>query len=194
MASNEAIVVPYTPAKLHPETAQWAASNNARMYDVSSDSTRYYRALCEWWAEDGDLLIVEHDMLPADGVVEEMLNCSEPWCSSPYQLRIIAAPGLYLTMDGITSETFSQKMLDHHRSGGDLYCTDALGCTKFSAELKARLPELVVESGTVSDWEPYAWRFNDVRISGLLRRDGVTPHLHASSAHLAVQRLDILPG
>jgi hypothetical protein len=179
------IVVPYTPEKLYPETAQWAVDNNARMYDVSSSPDAYYKALCKWWAEDGDLLIVEHDILPADGVVDEMLACLQPWCSSPYQLAHVSS-ALYSTIDGVTSELFSQKIVDHCLAGNKSYDTDALGCTKFSAELKAELPDLVIESGTLAGWTPYVWWLNDVRISGLLRRAVMTPHLHAPSTHLSV--------
>lgn len=179
------IVVPYTPEKLRPETAQWAASNNARLRDVSAAPEAYYDALCEWWGEAGDLLIVEHDMLPADGVVDEMVACSQLWCSSPYQLAHVSS-ALYSTLDGVTSERFSQKVFDHCAAGNKAYDTDGLGCTKFSADLKTQWPTLVVESGTVSGWAPHVWWLNDVRITQLLRRGGMTPHLHAPSIHLSV--------
>jgi hypothetical protein len=176
------IAVPYTPQKLRPETARWAADNNALMRDVSEAPDTYYRALCEWWAETDSVVIVEHDMLPADGVVEEMLHCPEPWCSSPYPLSGMTL-GVWLTLDGATSELFNSPHV------GVAHCTDALGCTKFSAELSTSLPALVVESGTFNQqdgWVPYVWQFNDARISRLLRLNGLTPHLHAPSAHLSV--------
>lgn len=179
------IVVPFSPSKLRPETAQWAAENDGRLRDVSSDPAAYFRALCEWWAAPGNLLVVEHDMLPADGVAEEMLACPEPWCSSPYPLAPMvlahmAVNGFYLTVDGVASE-----VLDEGSDYSQALCTDALGCTKFSAELKERLPNLVVESGTAGG-VPGEWQLNDVRISGLLRKAGLAPHLHSPSAHLSV--------
>lgn len=195
------VVVPYTPDKLRPETARWAADNNARMRDVSGDPEAYLAALCDWWSEPGDLLVVEHDMLPASGVVEEMLDCPELWCSSPYRLALVEPRnfnlhgvkflnGLPLTIDGVTSELANPKLLDHLKAGGAAYCTDGLGCTKFSAELKARMPNVVVESKSGGRVRAHAWLFNwlfnDVRISGALRRNGLTPHLHAPSVHLTV--------
>lgn len=149
------------------------------MRDVSGSPDAYYRALCAWWAEADNLVIVEHDILPADGVIEEMLDCHAPWCSSPYSLGGVTF-GVYMTLDGTTSELCAD---------ANAYCTDALGCTKFSAQLSAALPTLIVESGIFNQqigWVPRVWQLNDARVSGMLRLSGLTPHLHAPSIHLSV--------
>jgi hypothetical protein len=208
------IAVPYVPEKLHFETAAWAANHGAHMRDVSGDDTAYHAALCDWWAEPGDLLLVEHDMLPAGGVVEEMLNCPEAWCSSPYLLSqfkpenmhyshryllfglyhwvadgVTVEPySVYLTLDGVVSEPYSLELFDRAKAAGvGPNLTDGLGCTKFSAALKSQLPSLMVDSVSVQGCWPSVWWHADVRITRLLREQhGQTPHLHAPSSHRSV--------
>jgi hypothetical protein len=86
-------------------------------------TTAYAQLLATWWNRtDGrPLMIVEHDVLPPDGMLGELERCREPWCVSPYPI-----------FDGRTADA-------------------ALGCTKFSAEIQAAQPNLLTmlaDSGT----------------------------------------------
>jgi hypothetical protein len=52
---------------------------------VSSDHRAYYRLLVSLWAE-GPFVIVEHDIVPAPGMVHELWNCPRDWCAFPYRM------------------------------------------------------------------------------------------------------------
>jgi hypothetical protein len=151
------VVVPYVPGLLHAQTEAFAnARDDAHLHDVSGSDDAYFRLLAEEWHMDGDLLIVEQDMVPAPGVVEEMLACRWPWCASPFEVA------------------------------NRQEITDGLGCTKFSAMLKALRPQLMRTVGEICDDGLPAknWRRLDTRISRTLRAAGHRPHLHAVSTHL----------
>lgn len=153
------ILVPYTPAVLHEQTKAWAGGSGALMVDVSGGDSTYWTALnVAWqgtpWHEA--LAVVEHDMLPAPGVVDRMLACRRPWCSSPYEIA-------------------NHQMI-----------TDGLGVVKYSARLRSRHRELLETVGEICDDGLPAknWRRLDTRISRTLRALGYRPHLHARSTHL----------
>jgi len=75
--------------------------------DVSGDDRAYWRAICERWTGEDDLLIVEQDIEIHDTVIPQMVACTEPWCTFPYRLW-----------------------------RPDAWCYNALGCTRFSAALQ----------------------------------------------------------
>ena len=79
----------------------------ADFVDVSGDDLAYWRAICERWTGEDDLLVVEHDIEIHDQVIPEFEACGEPWCSFAYKLW-----------------------------EPDVWCYNALGCTKFSAALQ----------------------------------------------------------
>lgn len=151
------VLLPYTPDRLAERTSEWAYSRgDVYAVDVAGADDAYFNVLAAQWQEPGDLLIVEHDMLPADGCVDEMLACRWPWCSAPYEVA------------------------NHQR------ITDGLGVTKFSATLKQLRPQLMDEVGAICDDGLPAknWRRLDTRISRVLRGAGYRPHLHAPAVHL----------
>jgi len=157
------IRVPYVAGRLSPSTAIWASTNDARMVELDDRPEAYWEALCQWWHEPGDLVIVEHDVLPADGVVEEMLACPSEWCVSPYSL------------------TFPE---------GEVSWAWVLGCTKFSEGARRRHPDAAELSGLQGKHEvdpPYVWWRLDVRLSCALARVGTLPHAHRQSRHLHSQ-------
>jgi hypothetical protein len=161
------VVIPYVPGMLHDLTASWAqAQTGAETVELNqANDAAYWILLATHWANPchagQDLLIVEQDMLPAEGVVDEMLACRWPWCASPYEVA--------------------------NRQS----ITDGLGCTKFSATLKQLRPQFMIEVGAIADDGLPAkdWRRLDTRISRVLRAAGHKPHLHTPSMHLHDYRL-----
>lgn len=103
-------------------------------------------------------MVVEQDIVPAPGVVDDMLTCDRPWCTSPYWVA------------------------------GKDWLTDGLGCVRFSAALKSTEPDLLTEVGTITspDGPERAWWLLDERLSGRLRSLGYEPHEHDRSTHLHV--------
>lgn len=151
------IVVPHVSPMLRPETAIWARHYGATLVELPKDDHEaYWRLLAHHWAGPGDLLVVEQDIVPAPGVVDEMLTCPKLWCASPYWI-----------------------------AGRDWWA-DGLGCTRFSAGLKAAEPDLLDEIGTVvsPDGPERAWWLLDERLSRQLRSLGHEPHEHERSTHL----------
>lgn len=157
-----ATIVPFVPGMLEARTLAWADENDALPIVLScADPTDYWDLLASWWfvhssGEDGPLVVVEQDVLPADGVVDDMAACPELWCSSPYQL------------------------------GTGVWLDEGLGCTKFSADLMAAHPDLMARVGEIDDDGLPAkdWHRLDVRIARVLRDLGYAPHTHRRSKHL----------
>jgi hypothetical protein len=54
------------------------------MVDVSSSDHAYFDLLSALWAAGADFLIIEHDMVPTQGLVDEMMTCPQPWCVNGY--------------------------------------------------------------------------------------------------------------
>lgn len=170
------ISIPYVDGMLHERTRDWwkapRTSNDQLVWTVTLDATddvAYWRWLVEEWTVTEpdaferytvpvtpDLLIVEQDMVPAPGVVDRMLDCPRPWCSSPYRI------------------------------GSGIWLDEGLGCTKFAVRLKTRHPDLMQRVGDLDDDGQPAktWRRLDTRIARLLRDLGYAPHRHARSEHL----------
>lgn len=146
------ILAPYTKTKQNPEARalleQHAPGDITWARIDEGDDTAYSRILVDAWEALGDLVVVEHDVGIRDGVLQELLDCGQPWCGFPYPI-------------------------------GDqlLVC---LGCTKFSAHLKASLPNLMVVAATVDDSGMPAgdWRRMDVRIADRLEALGHQRHVH----------------
>lgn len=151
------VVVPHVVGMLHARTGVWAVEHGARLVQLDGDDG-YWRLLADEWHRPGDLVVVEQDIVPAPGVVADMLACPALWCTSPYR---------------------------GHR--GQRHA-DALGCARFSAALKRTVPDLVARVGEVVDPDAPArhWCVLDVRLAALLRAAGHEPHEHAESEHLHV--------
>lgn len=159
------VILPYVPGMLHSRTWAWAETFSCvcgairptrRELDPNDDSA-YWRLLAEeWQRSEVALFVIEQDMVPAPGVVAAMLGCPRPWCASPYTI------------------------------GTGTWLVDGLGCTKFSARLKTRHPDLMERVGELADGGQPAktWRRLDTRISKLLRELGYRPHAHRRSTHL----------
>lgn len=148
------IAVPFTD--LHPLTAAWAAKHGATLFPVDPEAMDgYWTLLATLWTLPGDLLVVEHDMIPAEGVTDAMTACPQPWCASPYP---VASTMVY---ESLGCTRFSASLKDAHPN------------------LMDRLGEIGGDGLPAKDW-----RRLDVRLAELLRRDGYRVHTHQPSTHL----------
>ena len=148
-------VIPAVDGFLKPETRSWADRHGADVTWLDRDTEAYWRFLAAEWATPGDLLVVEHDILPAPGVTARMESCPRPWCSSPYRIENGLLP------DGLGCVKLAGRLKERHR------------------DLMERLGEMTGDGLPSKDW-----RRLDVRLSQLLRSLGYRPHAHRRSVHL----------
>ena len=123
---------------------------------MSGSDSAYWHELHSRWDGKEDLVVVEHDMVPAYNVIDEMQSCGRKWCTSPYLI------------------------------GGRLLIEQGLGCTRFSKELQQELPDAIWQAGEPKGEQepPRAWWTIDHRLNHVLRKAGVIPHTHQQSIHL----------
>ena len=109
------LVIPYTT--LHP-----LVPKVLRDYGFSPrfvhlpENNSYWALLSALWAEQEDVIIVEHDVVPGPESLPELIACAKPWCAFSYLRQI--------TPD--------------RSSVGDYF---GFGCVKFSRELMVKLPD-----------------------------------------------------
>lgn len=109
------VVVPF--ARLHV-TEQVLRSYRVPVEFVRlDDDDAYRRLLHELWAARETVVIVEQDIVPWPGALEELYGCMGLWCACAHPL--FGGLGIY----------------------------HGLGCTKISGQLMARLPDLWDLSG-----------------------------------------------
>lgn len=140
-----AVYVPHTVR--HPEILATAPAN-AIWVDVTQSDIAYYAALHDWWAAGETFMVLEHDVLCRPDIIEQLARCSSPWCAFPYTPFC-------------------------HRECWDAW-GNMLGCTRFTAELIAQVPD------AVSSIPREGWGWQNV-CDGLgqnLRRAGFTHHWH----------------
>lgn len=148
------IAVPHT--NLHPLTARWAQQHSARLFPLDpQDMEAYWRLLLVLWTVPGDLLVVEHDMIPAKGVTEAMTACKRPWCVSPYPVAST------VVHESLGCTRFAARLKVRH------------------PELMAALGKIGGDGLPAKDW-----RRLDVRLAALLRAYGYRAHQHRKSTHL----------
>lgn len=135
------IVVPYSPGKICEETLNALYKTELRFETIPVEGdTGYYDLFCSLWNRiDDDLIIIEHDIVPTETSIQEMMECPERWCANPYD---------YLGFkDGIVG----------------------LGHTKFSRELQAQhkhLPHRI--AGAWQGHPPNHWCTLDCQIQSEL--------------------------
>lgn len=110
------VVVPYT--RLHPITKQVLDSYGFPVWYQHLDGDDSYRKLLQYLWQGGEtVVLIEQDVVPWPGAIEELHGCCGLWCSCSY---------LY---------------------NGCLSLFHMLGCVKLSADLMRLLPELWDEPG-----------------------------------------------
>lgn len=168
MMSRHVVHIPFVPEKLYAQTFEWSKlRDDVIPWPINDyDYTAYWRMLLYAWKERCDTVVVEHDMLPADGVIEEMVACDQPWCTSPYRGANKNAPDI----------------------------VDGLGCVKFSETLKSNEFDLMRVVGEMEEdgLPAKIWKRLDVRIAKALRARGYEPHTHRRSTHLHYERVEPL--
>ena len=85
----------------------------------------YFNLLAGLWAEGERFIIIEHDVLPWPGAVEELWNCPADWCSYTYKMR------------------------GYH---GDYGIHHSLGCTKFGEGFMSEVPDMFLRFDS-TDWK-----------------------------------------
>lgn len=150
------MIVPFVPGMLRTETYTALAEYAEFRPLAAGDETAYWRLLAAEWQRPGDLTVVEQDIVPHPGVLDEMAACPREWCVSPYL-------------------TANRQL-----------CDRGLGCTKFSAALKTRLPDTIQLAGQIATvgLPLRSWRRLDSNIAAVLGHAGVAPHQHPPSRHL----------
>lgn len=113
--SGPRVVVPYAPGKLHPITRAVLESYCLPWLTFCETSGRFgYSTLLEaLWHECRTVVIVEQDVIPWPGAIEELHGCPGVWCTCSYPYAG-QGPGIY----------------------------HMLGCSKISDRLMAATPNL----------------------------------------------------
>lgn len=122
------VIVPYT--KLHPVTRSVLDSYDLpRLEYVSCGSSdQAYRQLLQTiWEQGETVVLVEHDVVPWPGAIEELAGCSGLWCACTYRIN------------------------------GGIGIFHGLGCTKISGALMQQLPNLWDEPGEWSVLDQRLW-------------------------------------
>ena len=111
------VVVPYVPRFLRAETV--AAVPGAHYVDVSGDHQAYWRLLRDLWDGGETVVIVEHDIVPAPGMVLGLFDCPSQWCAHEYRMDDIIATAFGLVKFGsdmlLGTSNLISGILDQHR-------------------------------------------------------------------------------
>jgi hypothetical protein len=119
----------------------------------------YWRLLADLWAHGDSFVVLEQDKVPAAGLLRELWECPEPWCSTPVGMRGVEVAAPY----------------------------PSLACTKFGASLMAADPWLLEDAGRLDlGFGERDWSRLDLAVSGLLasvaechwHEGGRVEHLH----------------
>ncbi len=145
------VVMPYT--RQHPE-ALAALSLHAPKHNqvyVGYYDLAYFHLICQLWVAGDGWINVEHDVVIHATVVEQFETCPEPWC-------VFGVP--------------------RHRPPHEPLLA-SLGCTRFSADLIAKVPDMPARLGTwTAGREPGHWSHLDTAIGEILTVGGYQPHPH----------------
>ena len=104
------VIVPHT--RLHPTVQQVLGKRDDVVFISLGTDEAYWHLLSRLWRERQTVVIVEHDVLPWPGAIEELIACPGLWCSCSYHIN------------------------------GGIGIHHAFGCTKISAEFMSLLPDV----------------------------------------------------
>lgn len=135
-------IPPETVAALDASGFPWEAA------DVSRTPTSYTRLFCRLWADGEPFAIVEHDIVPHPGALDELLGCPRDWCAFAY-------PYMNGTHAGLGCTRFSATLL---------------AAVPDAVEQTWRESTDVHPAGF--------WCALDDRLGRVLRRSGFTQHVH----------------
>jgi hypothetical protein len=78
------IVVPYTKPHDLLKTLLRRYGFSPSYIDVSEDAEAYWRLLKRLWQDNKSFVLIEHDILPWPGAIEELRQCPGSWCAYSY--------------------------------------------------------------------------------------------------------------
>lgn len=154
------VIVGAVPAKLHPRTvpAILEAGYPAEVFDVSKWDEEYFHVLREVWAAGETFVTIEHDIEVSPEMIDGLVECWAPWCAHSYRVYWGGLMDVYPGSAG-------------------------LGCTKFSADLIRKHPNLFDDDIPSSTYENGRdgrfWMNLDGTVSQWLKGPyGYTVHRH----------------
>lgn len=103
------IIVPYK--NVHPVTRQVLTPLGAEFFYMHNDLS-YCDLLRQFWSWGSTIRIVEQDIVPWPGALDELLMCSGMWCTYSYEMH------------------------------GGIGISHMLGCCKLTEELMKALPDV----------------------------------------------------
>lgn len=170
------IAIPFVEGWLMDETRDWGIAHGAKFFNLGSKEDAYYEAFGRWWTEpEGDLIIVEQDIVPpADWPPE---TCEYEWCACWYWISVV------------TGELRDRRKPTD--SGTAVPFGYGLGCTRFSEALRDQHPDIGRRAGEPIVFGPEPdpdppkhWSVMDARIAFALMRHSYVAHDHGEARHL----------
>lgn len=163
-SGEQFVAVPFIPGMLCHETVAalgaWTGTYVTFPLDPDDDGD-YARTFAAWTRTRMDLLVIEQDMVPTPGQIDEVLRCPEPWCQIRYDYPR-TEPIASLGFCKIAGTVFSE-----HENFGDLASRDKR-----------------TKGGLVH------WRSLAESVTAQLVRYGYSPHIHSGRVtHLHGQDL-----
>lgn len=112
------VVVAYN--QLHPKTVagawdEFGVGDEIVWGDTSASETDYYELIAEHWRQGQTFVILEQDKIPMAGALRELHDCPRQWCTYPVPMAHNGQPCDFVS----------------------------LSCTKFSADLMKKYPDLM---------------------------------------------------
>lgn len=205
------VVVPYAPGYLNPATALWAYQDDhpVTFYSLPADDPYAYADLLRrLWREPGDLVVVEHDVIPPVGSITALLDCMRPWCTHPHWVAtryVDDSLGLARFHRGLKHAM--PDLADRALARADHRVYTRLGLTNVPANAS---PATLDRDGVRACLRPDAsfpldsdgrprppstvdWTWCDTALSRLLRHLGITPHVHQPpTTHLHDYQRDVV--
>lgn len=80
------IIVPYATLFEETRSALDATGRAIEYVDVGHSPTAYHELLLNVWHAGEAFLVVEQDIVPWDGAIDELEECPSPWCGRGYNL------------------------------------------------------------------------------------------------------------
>lgn len=152
------------------------------------DPGDYARELNRLWSCDGDLMVLEGDIVPGPGQMEEMVRCTECWCAVDYVLHLCDLEVVHMGDKAVASICMEHEMPLHSYRTKDEFATKGysfpeaqlehadlvgLGCTKMGPAMRERIPP---------PRDEIPWNILDDWIARKANFFGLTAHIHYPQA------------
>lgn len=204
------IVVPYARGYLNPATALWAdtVDHQVTFYELpATDGYAYADLLRRLWRERGDLVVVEHDVIPPADAIAHLVACRQPWCTHPHWVSTkYVDDSLGLARFSSELRRAAPDLADRALARADHRVYTRLGLTHVPAGaspatldrdgVRACLrPDAAFPLGSDGRPRPPStvdWTWCDTALARLLRHVGIHPHVHQpATTHLHDYQRDV---